>query len=516
MQYKNNKKEKSIFAKTIEESKNEVSIDWAIRNSKSVVNDVIAAKPELKSNINELKAIKRYNRGFIDKNTLVNDYIDYSVNLLGLFYKTYKAIKIVGNTQYHAASQYYCQVGEIQWLSYKNGPNMCTGGTAIAESTYSNDVIVIKAFDNNESSIWPNCWSSNTKTTGTESWICYIRQTAIPIYCIRIYPREGYAYLNFKNFKILASNNTTNGIDGTWDTLLTNQNTYYVNNWSEHYITNQTLNNNIIAKGGNTVTKITDNGINYAVHTFTSSGNFELISNNVEVEYLIVAGGGGGGETIGGGGGGGGVKINNMFINKNIYPIIIGSGGTGGQDNKSGTYPGGSSGTNSSFNNVISLGGGAGGGYNLTGTGTGGGNGGGQGAANGNGVGAGNGNYNGGTSSNNQNSGAGGGGSAQVGGNSISGTPGKGGNGLQSKINGTLTYYAGGGGGGARNPSGGTGGLGGLGGGGAGGTGSANGITGTINTGGGGGGGGYQNSPVVEASGGNGGSGIVIIRYRIP
>lgn len=33
MQYKNNKKEKSIFAKTIEESKNEVSIDWVIRNS---------------------------------------------------------------------------------------------------------------------------------------------------------------------------------------------------------------------------------------------------------------------------------------------------------------------------------------------------------------------------------------------------------------------------------------------------------------------------------------------------
>ena len=233
MQYKNNKKEKSIFAKTIEESKNEVSIDWAIRNSKSVINDVIATKPELKSNINELKAIKRYNRGFIDKNTLVNDYVDYSANLLGLFYKTYKAIKIVGNTQYHAASQYYCQVGEIQWLSYKNGPNMCTGGTAIAESTHSGHSL-LAAFDGNIS----NSWSCNTKTTGTETWICYVRQTAIPIYCIRMYPVTNYAYLNFKNFKILASNNTTNGIDGTWDTLLTNQNTYYVNNWSEHYITN--------------------------------------------------------------------------------------------------------------------------------------------------------------------------------------------------------------------------------------------------------------------------------------
>ena len=50
MQYKNNKKEKSIFVKTIEESKNEISIDWAIRNSKSVVNDVIEYKPELKNN----------------------------------------------------------------------------------------------------------------------------------------------------------------------------------------------------------------------------------------------------------------------------------------------------------------------------------------------------------------------------------------------------------------------------------------------------------------------------------
>ena len=309
MQYKNNKKEKSIFAKTIEESKNEVSIDWAIRNSKSVINDVIEAKPELKNNINDLKAIKRYNRNFIDKNTLTNDYVDYSANLLGLFYKTYKAIKIVGNTQYHAASQYYCQVGEIQWLSYKNGPNMCTGGTAIAESTYNGSGLSLSAaFDSNIS----NSWSCNTKPTETETWICYIRQTAIPIYCIRIYPREGYAYLNFKNFKILASNNTTNGIDGTWDTLLTNQNTYYVNNWSEHYITNQTLNNNIIAKGGNTVTKITDNGINYAVHTFTSSGNFEVLSGNGEVEYLIVAGGGGRNENdgiISGGNSGSGIVI---------------------------------------------------------------------------------------------------------------------------------------------------------------------------------------------------------------
>jgi hypothetical protein len=46
---------------------------------------------------------------------------------------------------------------------------------------------------------------------------------------------------------------------------------------------------------GGTVTEVTDGGINYKVHTFTSSGTFTVVSGEAEVEYLVVAGGGGGG-----------------------------------------------------------------------------------------------------------------------------------------------------------------------------------------------------------------------------
>jgi CO dehydrogenase/acetyl-CoA synthase epsilon subunit len=43
----------------------------------------------------------------------------------------------------------------------------------------------------------------------------------------------------------------------------------------------------IVATGG-TITDIVDNGIKYRVHTFKSSGNFEVLSGNAEVEDLIL------------------------------------------------------------------------------------------------------------------------------------------------------------------------------------------------------------------------------------
>lgn len=87
----------------------------------------------------------------------------------------------------------------------------------------------------------------------------------------------------------------------------------------------------------------------------------------------------------------------------------------------------------------------------------------------------------------------------------------KGGDGRACDFSGSSVTYAGGGGGSSSVP--GTGGAGGAGGGGAGdGTASNPGTAGTANTGGGGGGGGTRTSP--EAPGGDGGSGIVIIRYR--
>ena len=61
---------------------------------------------------------------------------------------------------------------------------------------------------------------------------------------------------------------------------------------------------------GGTVTDIDVGGAMWRVHTFTDSGQFEVLQPSLDIEYLIVAGGGGGGYGGGGGnfGGAGGAE----------------------------------------------------------------------------------------------------------------------------------------------------------------------------------------------------------------
>ena len=60
-----------------------------------------------------------------------------------------------------------------------------------------------------------------------------------------------------------------------------------------------------VAATGGTVTDITDGGVSYRVHTFTSSGSF-VVTAGGSVQYLVIgAGGGSGGEYSGAGGAGG-------------------------------------------------------------------------------------------------------------------------------------------------------------------------------------------------------------------
>lgn len=244
---------------------------------------------------------------------------------------------------------------------------------------------------------------------------------------------------------------------------------------------------------------ITESG-GYRIHTFSTSGNFVITQGSRAVEYLIVAGGGGGGSWgadvgSGGGGGCGGVRPGSTgTLTAGTYPVVVGNGGN--PDTNGG---------NSSFNGIVSTGGGAGNGSS-GGSGGGGRWGGGGGAGT-----AGQGN-NGGAGVN-QGSGGGGGGAGQAGaaGAYADSPGGKGGDGIQSSIDGTTKYYGGGGGGGRNGLS--TGGPGGLGGGGAGAPYNGAATPGTDGLGGGGGGA-WQNS----SSGGTparGGNGIVIIRYLI-
>ena len=247
----------------------------------------------------------------------------------------------------------------------------------------------------------------------------------------------------------------------------------------------------------------------FRIHTFTSSSSFVVPTGfSADVEYLVIAGGGSSGDTA--------VNGSNT-----TFGSITSTGGGAG---RTGTTAGNSGGS-----------GGGGGGSDGTqpgGAGTSG-----QGFSGGTGFG---------TAGLANNGAGGGGGAGSAGGNApANGVGGSGGNGLQSSINGTATFRAGGGVGTGHESSGGAPGATG-----AGGSGKA--VAGAANTGagaggsnayqGGGGAGGYRCSVPGESSGGgasaesrlsvtaqtytvtigaggagslNGGSGIVIIRYAI-
>lgn len=232
----------------------------------------------------------------------------------------------------------------------------------------------------------------------------------------------------------------------------------------------------------------------YFYRTFTSSGTLGIVGGSLQADVLVVAGGGGGASA--GAGAGGFLSLSSYTINIGASTsVMIGAGGSRG------SWPGsGTSGSNSSFSTTTAIGGGYGGPPNVNGGN--GGSGGGGGSTSGGGVpvgglGTAGQGYGGGagTNASNQYGGGGGGGAGAVGGNYPAGV---GGTGLQW-LNGF--YYAGGGGSGYSASAGGAGG------GGTGGSGTAGSATdGGFSTGGGGGG-------SIFGAPGNGGSGVVIVRY---
>lgn len=253
----------------------------------------------------------------------------------------------------------------------------------------------------------------------------------------------------------------------------------------------------------------------YAYHAFLSSGIFAP-AQSLTCDYLVVAGGGAGGGQGGAGGGAGGFRTaTGQSLSATSYSVIVGSGGAGVTGDR------GTNGTDSVFNSMTSTGGGAAGGV-FAATGLTGNNGGSGGGGNFNrAIGLGNtpstspsqGNNGGGSTSSNNLGTGGGGGAGAVGGTGTTTVCGAGGAGTNSYSTwasitntGISGYYAGGGGGGG--DFGATPGAGGAGGGGAG-VSSGSGISGNRNTGGGGGGG------AGVTKGGDGGSGIVIVRYAL-
>ena len=300
-----------------------------------------------------------------------------------------------------------------------------------------------------------------------------------------------------------------------------------------------------IATGG-VISDYSEGPTVYRAHIFTSSGIFNVTSTGdfgEDVEYLVVAGGGagGGGAFNGGGGGAGGYRTGTgMPISAGSYPVTVGAGGAGIAGNYAGVQGG-----DSVFNNITSRGGGGGGAHDANPRGGNpGGSGGGGSQANGS---AGTGNTpstspaQGYPGSGNWYAGAGGGGGA--GGphpghtgpgsppfTSSGGTQDKvsGGIGVRTPFGGPLYaigvpgpggtggYLAGGGGGGGRDAYGVPQGLG-KSGGGDGGPGPDSGHPGSAGTSGTGGGGGGCSGNTIPGTlhGGNGGSGIIVVRYQI-
>ena len=76
---------------------------------------------------------------------------------------------------------------------------------------------------------------------------------------------------------------------------------------------------------------ITNDG-EYIIHTFTSTGSTNFITDvALTADVLIVGGGGGGGISIGGGGGGGGVvHLRGLSVAAGTYSMVVGAGGASG------------------------------------------------------------------------------------------------------------------------------------------------------------------------------------------
>jgi hypothetical protein len=284
------------------------------------------------------------------------------------------------------------------------------------------------------------------------------------------------------------------------------------------------------------VTPITyiDSGNVYAVESYTYYGAANtadytrFFTKSTACDILIVAGGGSGGNDRGGGGGGGGIIFSQNITLNGTYTIKVGMGGLGstsGTTGGSGTR--GTNGMNSSISGtglttLTAIGGGAGGSCatGVTRDGISGGSGGGASHYNGAGV-AGSGTVgqgkNGGIGFE-WGAGGGGGGYTTVGTNASSTNAGNGGAGLSNTITGITIIYGSGGGGGSSGNGSGSGignqaiGIGGSVGAGNGTIQNVNGYDASVN---GCGGGGAGQSNGVTTKGGNGGSGIVIIRYLL-
>ena len=457
----------------------------------------------------------------INKNLILSFIFIVSLMGLGFWFKDFNFIK---------------QPQEVQALTYT--ADLCTSGTASADSEYNTSYAASMAFDNLYSGN-ANYWQ--TANVAMPHWLKYDfgsgNEKTIARYTLRSFDATTRIYdINRWVFQGSNDNSTWVNLDvragitwtqselKTFDILNVTAYRYYrvyiyANSGENNYGLIQEMEmmettatkSDCGTSGGVSCTKFVDGTSNVEIFTGAGTTTWTVPTGVSSVDYLIVGGGGAGGYYLGGGGAGGFVERTGQTAGSSIQ-ITVGAGGIA-----SSSYSSSSNGSNSSVNingvTVIAYGGGAG--SYAQESGHAGGSGGGSSAGFAGGISnqpttgdsAGYG-YAGGIA--NGAAGGGGGGASEVGQDyTDSQNGGPGGDGRTSSITGSSIVYAGGGGGASGS------GLPKSGGNGGGGTGarydpSISAIAG-VNNSGGGGGGGYTS----YASNANGGSGVVIIKYTL-
>jgi len=124
----------------------------------------------------------------------------------------------------------------------------------------------------------------------------------------------------------------------------------------------------IQATGGDNVYDITQDGVTYRVHEYTTVGGSAFtvtdLGSTGGVEYLVVGGGGGGGAGYlgnGGGGAGGYVPGDLTLTETGSLTVQVGAGGAGGDGTGDAAAQSGASGTSSILGDITAYGGGGGG-----------------------------------------------------------------------------------------------------------------------------------------------------------
>jgi hypothetical protein len=181
--------------------------------------------------------------------------------------------------------------------------DLCEGGTAYSSSDFDQYYSAQNAFDNKYLDS-KDAWATEASSTIIDAWIAYKLTSSLTVNKLRLHPRPTFEHLLFNNFTIQASNNSTNGSDGTWTTLASGLETTSLNQWYEFTFTNNEsyqwyriygaarvhAGNNYFINVGE-IEMLSDSGNNPAIFTANLGGQVGIGTEVIPVEYKFAVDG---------------------------------------------------------------------------------------------------------------------------------------------------------------------------------------------------------------------------------